>query len=70
MSDRRPPDATLIGTASQAGLDALGRLDIPLIYKPGESPEKIAEFSRGFVGKLAGIIHEKGLARMSSALPQ
>ena len=35
MTDRRPPDSALIGTVSQSGLEALDRLDVPLVVLVG-----------------------------------
>jgi hypothetical protein len=48
------------------------RLDIPLLYKAGESPEQIAKFGREYLGHLPGFIHEeyaRGLGLVAS-LPQ
>ena len=35
------------------------RLDIPLFYKPGESPEQIAVYGRKFIGELPAFIHKE-----------
>ena len=35
------------------------RGDIPIFYKPGESPEKIAEYGSAFIGHLPTFIHDE-----------
>src|SRR5262249_5497823 len=41
------------------GLTEPLRLDIPLFYKAGESPEKIAEYSRKFLEELPPFLHKE-----------
>jgi 2-phosphoglycerate kinase len=60
MSDRRPPDATLIGTASQAGLEALGSLDIPLIVLIGGAT------GTGKSTVATEVAHRLGITRVTS----
>ena len=60
MSDRRPPDATLIGTASQAGLEALGRLDVPLIVLVGGAT------GTGKSTVATEVAHRLGITRVTS----
>ena len=60
MSDRRPPDATLIGTASQAGLEALGRLDVPLIVLVGGAT------GTGKSTVATEVAHRLGIRRVTS----
>jgi 2-phosphoglycerate kinase len=60
VSDRRPPDATLIGTASQAGLEALGRLDVPLIVAIGGAT------GTGKSTVATEVAHRLGITRVTS----
>ena len=45
------------------------RLDFPLFYKPGESPEKIAEFIRGFVGQLPKALGKQMAREFGGVMP-
>jgi 2-phosphoglycerate kinase len=60
VSDRRPPDATLIGSASQAGLEALGRLDVPLIVLIGGAT------GTGKSTVATEVAHRLGITRVTS----
>jgi 2-phosphoglycerate kinase len=60
VSDRRPPDATLIGTVSQSGLEALGRLDIPLIVLVGGAT------GTGKSTVATEVAHRLGITRVTS----
>lgn len=55
------------------GLTEPMRLDIPLLYKAGESPEEIASYARTFLEELPPIIHKEHASSgfgLTTALPQ
>jgi 2-phosphoglycerate kinase len=60
VSDRRPPDAALIGTVSQASLEALGRLDVPLIVLVGGAT------GTGKSTVATEVAHRLGITRVTS----
>lgn len=65
-------------TAALLGLDVMRnvekgkaplRLDFPLFYKPGESPEKIAEFAREFLKQLPAVMGKNFAKEFAGMLP-
>jgi 2-phosphoglycerate kinase len=60
VSDRRPPDATLIGTVSQSSLEALGQLDVPLIVLVGGAT------GTGKSTVATEVAHRLGITRVTS----
>jgi 2-phosphoglycerate kinase len=60
MTDRRPPDSALIATASQSGLAALERLDVPLIVMVGGAT------GTGKSTVTTDVAHRLGITRVTS----
>jgi 2-phosphoglycerate kinase len=60
MTDRRPPDSTLIGTASKSGLEALDRLDVPLVVLVGGAT------GTGKSTVATEVAHRLGITRVTS----
>jgi 2-phosphoglycerate kinase len=60
MNDRRPPDSTLIGTASASGLEALERLDVPLVVLVGGAT------GTGKSTVATEVAHRLGITRVTS----
>jgi 2-phosphoglycerate kinase len=60
MTDRRPPDSTLIRTASQSGLAALERLDVPLVVLVGGAT------GTGKSTVATEVAHRLGITRLTS----
>jgi 2-phosphoglycerate kinase len=60
MTDRRPPDSALIATASQSGLAALERLDVPLVVLVGGAT------GTGKSTVATEVAHRLGITRVTS----
>jgi 2-phosphoglycerate kinase len=60
MTDRRPPDSTLIGTVSESGLEALHRLDVPLVVLVGGAT------GTGKSTVATEVAHRLGITRVTS----
>jgi 2-phosphoglycerate kinase len=60
MTDRRPPDSALIGTVSEAGLEALHQLDIPLVVLVGGAT------GTGKSTVAVEVAHRLGITRVTS----
>jgi 2-phosphoglycerate kinase len=60
MTGRRPPDSTLIGTASEAGLEALKSLDVPLVVLVGGAT------GTGKSTVATEVAHRLGITRVTS----
>jgi 2-phosphoglycerate kinase len=60
MTDRRPPDTTLISTASQSSLEALSRLEVPLVVLVGGAT------GTGKSTVATEVAHRLGITRVTS----
>jgi 2-phosphoglycerate kinase len=60
MNDRRPPDSTLMATASPSGLEALERLEVPLIVLIGGAT------GTGKSTVATEVAHRLGITRVTS----
>jgi 2-phosphoglycerate kinase len=60
MTDRRPPDSTLISTASRSGLEALKRLEVPLVVLVGGAT------GTGKSTVATEVAHRLGITRVTS----
>jgi 2-phosphoglycerate kinase len=60
MTDRRPPDSALVSTASQSALEALGRLDVPLVVLVGGAT------GTGKSTVATEVAHRLGITRVTS----
>lgn len=60
MTGRRPPDSALIATASPAGVDALERLDVPLVVLVGGAT------GTGKSTVATEVAHRLGITRVTS----
>ena len=60
MTDRRPPDTTLISTASQSSLEALNRLEVPLVVLVGGAT------GTGKSTVATEVAHRLGITRVTS----
>jgi 2-phosphoglycerate kinase len=60
MTDRRPPDSALIATASPSGLEALERLDVPLVVLIGGAT------GTGKSTVATEVAHRLGITRVTS----
>lgn len=60
MTDRRPPDSALISTASQSGLEALNRLEVPLVVLVGGAT------GTGKSTVATEVAHRLGITRVTS----
>jgi 2-phosphoglycerate kinase len=60
MTDRRPPDSTLIPTASQSALDALKQLEVPLVVLVGGAT------GTGKSTVATEVAHRLGITRVTS----
>jgi 2-phosphoglycerate kinase len=60
MTDRRPPDSTLISTASQSALEALKRLEVPLVVLVGGAT------GTGKSTVATEVAHRLGITRVTS----
>jgi 2-phosphoglycerate kinase len=60
MTDRRPPDTALMATASPAGIEALERLDVPLVVLVGGAT------GTGKSTVATEVAHRLGITRVTS----
>jgi 2-phosphoglycerate kinase len=60
VTDRRPPDSALLGTVSEAGLEALGKLDVPLVVLVGGAT------GTGKSTVAVEVAHRLGITRVTS----
>ena len=60
MTDRRPPDSTLISTASQSALEALKQLEVPLVVLVGGAT------GTGKSTVATEVAHRLGITRVTS----
>lgn len=60
MTDRRPPDSALVTTASQSGLEALDKLDVPLLVLVGGAT------GTGKSTVATEVAHRLGITRVTS----
>ena len=60
MTDRRPPDTTLISTASQSSLEALNKLEVPLVVLVGGAT------GTGKSTVATEVAHRLGITRVTS----